>query len=145
MEPERDNEMLGIRFTPEVTLGHVIQALIAAAGVASVIFVFAGRINETSSQFQDFKTTVLLKIDDLQKSTGRQIDSVNINIANLPDMRATIAQMDRRLEQDEKRLDQADSRAGAQSDRMLHIESIATDAENRLNMLMRTPTRNTAQ
>ena len=127
--------MMGVRFNPEITLGHVMQALIAAGGVASVIFVFAGRLNETSHDFVSFKQDVLSKIEDMKHVTHDQIQGITANIAFLPDIQATLKQMDRRLEADEHRLDGQDNRAAAQSDRMLHIESVANDAQNRLNDL----------
>jgi uncharacterized protein (DUF3084 family) len=134
MEPKKENEMLGVRFSPEVTLGHVLQGVIAAAGVASVIFVFAGRVNRTADQFDDFKSTVVASITELKTSTKEQVTTLStsmkqevanlrLDIANIPDIRAGLSQMQRQLDQLDKRQDQTDARAGAQSDRMGKLES----------------------
>lgn len=124
---DEEQKLLGVRFNPEVTLGHILQAAIAAAGVMSVIWVFAARVDTTVHDFTAFRTDVVGKIGDLKSDMQEQFRSVRRDITNIPDMRAGLNGMERRLESMEKRMDQTDNRAGAQSERISHIEGIVLD------------------
>lgn len=140
-----------VRFNPEISLGQAIQGLIVLGGVvvpiAWYVMTYAGRVDlqgqtiarlevsvtsqltaqkaDLTSQIAAQKAETAAQFNAIQLGMNDQFKSLRLDIANLPDVRAELTQLG-------KRVDQWDSRAGAQSERMNRLETLLIQISARL-------------
>ena len=100
-----------VNFDPKVDLGQLAVILTLASGG----FYWAVTSHDTASQAKDAVNALRGDVAALRTDTNDQFKQVRADIANLPDVRAQLVQM-------EKRLDANDSRVDAQSKRMELLE-----------------------
>ena len=103
-----------IRFTPEVSLGAILQALIVAGGVAVYAITTSTRATDTESSLKDFKVEIGHQIDALHTEMNRRFDVVGDQIGALPDYRARLDQAERRLNGHDAALGALDARMGVE-------------------------------
>lgn len=112
---------MSVRFNPEVGLGQIINALIMASGIAYAIITYANRVDTTQRDLTSLHQEMVTRFD----TVSEQFRGVRLDIANLPDVRAELIQLGRRM-------DQADNRMGAQSNRLEQIQQMTI--QNRADM-----------
>jgi hypothetical protein len=112
---------MSVRFNPEVGLGQIINALIMASGIAYAIVTYANRVDTTQRDLTSLHQEMVTRFD----TVSEQFRGVRLDIANLPDVRAELVQLGRRM-------DQADNRMGAQSNRLEQIQQMTI--QNRADM-----------
>lgn len=114
--------LLSVRFNPEISLGQAIQAVVVAVGFIVGVTFYTNRVDTTAHDVGELKVDVTKQLAAMQISVDRQLTamqlsadkqfaSIKVDIANLPDVRAELTQIGRRV-------DQADGRANALSDRV---------------------------
>jgi len=116
------NARLPFRFTSEVSLGQILQAAVVAGGMLWTYGAYQAHekssvetaqhdISELKSdmktQISELRRDVTAQLTGIQTANTEQFRNVQSDIANLPDVRATLTQL-------EKRMDQSDSRAVGQ-------------------------------
>lgn len=144
-----NGNMRGPRFDNGFSFGQLLTPLtVVAVGALFYSGVFTGRTdttgttltqqvaslrNDLAAQTVDFTA----KLAALQLSSDHHFDNIQIAIANLPDVRAEIVQINRRLDANDKRMDAEENRSGALSDRLTQALSIGTNNDRRLDALER--------
>lgn len=103
---------LSFRIDPGISYGNI---LIAAPLIVGIIYSVGGRdtdlkttqaeVAKLTAQIEKLRSDMAGQIAELKTSTSEQIRGVRSDIANLPDIRATMGQMEQRLGRDETRLD----------------------------------------
>lgn len=117
-----------VRFSPEISLGQAIQALLLFGGLAMGAQVWLSQTSnntrdletlkkDVTAQFASQKIEVAAQVGSLQVNMNDQFKTLQLTIANIPDMRAEVNQLGRRA-------DGFDNRLGAQSDRMSKFETM---------------------
>lgn len=109
----------GFRFKPEVNLGNLIQTFIFLLAIASAWFTYTARVDTTRDNVTQFRI-----------ETNQQLGDIRQSISNLPDVRAELVQIERRL-------DQADSRNAAQSARLEQIGEMAITTRSDVDNILR--------
>ena len=106
-----------MKVTTEVSAGQIIQAVVVSLFGTAAIWLATNANNgaEAQKSVDRLQTSITGQIGDVKSD----IAAVRRDIANLPDVQAQMIQMNRRLDQD-------DSRADAQSKRM---EQMARDMQ----------------
>lgn len=132
-----DDVLPKIRFSPEITAGHILQFLGVLAMAAVFSFGFVNKVNKTADDFETFKHVMLEKFTDVQVTVKEQIAGVNVNIANIPDIRAGLRQVERDIDQLNKRQDTSDTRANAFSDRIGSLQGTQLQQGARLDSVER--------
>jgi septal ring factor EnvC (AmiA/AmiB activator) len=100
-----------VKFNPEVDLGQLAVVATLIGGVA----LWAINSRDAAVHASDAVNGLRSDVASLRADTNEQFKAVRADIANLPDVRAQLVQMERRL-------DQNDSRADAQSKRLELLE-----------------------
>lgn len=142
MSEGKDDPVEKVRFSTEISLGQVIQAIVVAGGFAWAVMIYMGRVDSTerrqidaehsmsqmrvdvTSQLSAQKVDTTTQIAGIALSMNDQFKSLRLDIANLPDVRAELTQLG-------KRVDQWDNRAGAQSERMNRLETMVIQSNAR--------------
>ena len=137
-----------MQFDSKIDLGQVLVAVGLAGSVAfwavnsaSTAKVAADAAKQASDsvaalrsdmndQFRGVKTDTADQLRQVQANTNDQFNRVRADIANLPDVRAELTQIERRL-------DQNDSRADAQSKRVETLERAVIQTRADLDALIR--------
>jgi Tfp pilus assembly protein PilO len=122
--------MTGPRFTPEISLGQVIQAIVVAGTVGVAVFTYVAKIDTAQHDIASMRLDMNGRFDQVRVDTNSRLDQVRVDIANLPDLRAELAQV-------EKRLDQIDNRSAAQSARLEQVQQMAVTARADLDSVIR--------
>ena len=103
-----------VQFDPKVDLGQIVVALVAAGGVTVWAITSATHATDARSD-----------VASLRADMNEQFHQVRLDIANLPDVQAQIVQMNRRLDQDDSRLDAQSKRSEfVESEQSKHIETL---------------------
>ncbi len=96
-------------------MGYVTRVDIAQTSVAAAQVDIKALRNDMTTQIGGLRAELAAQIVALQAANNEQFRIVRSDIANLPEVKADMTQFNRRM-------DQADSRADAQSKRMDNIE-----------------------
>ena len=100
-------ERMGIRFSPEVSLGQALQAAVVIIGVVIWFVTGQNKSDQTALALSTFKaettsqfTQIHQSISDVQTALTKTVTDSSANvqaqIANLPDQRAAIKDLQRR-------------------------------------------------
>lgn len=130
MPQTSDQSRFPIRFTPEITLGQVLQAVIVAGGLTWGVTTYQAAQKSALETAQINIVDLNKKIDGVKTDLTAKIDDVKTAIQNLPDIRATLPQL-------EKRMDQFEARSGAQSDRLLETEQKGSKDRSDIDGILR--------
>lgn len=120
--PGRLREVVKVGISRDVTLGDIITAAAILGGVALYQVNNVGKAQQALDAVQSLRVDMTANVQalrvDMKESfvhVQSDIGGVRGDIANLPDVRAELVQMERRV-------DQIDSRADAQSKRLEILE-----------------------
>jgi hypothetical protein len=116
----------GIRFRPELSLGGVLQMIVVVSSIGFAVLTYATRVDTTQNSVQQLKSDMTSQFSNMTD----QVRGLRLDIANLPDVKAEIVQM-------EKRLDQGDSRNAAQSARLDQLGNIAIGTRSDVDSILR--------
>lgn len=132
MIDEPVNRRWGVRWSPEINTGQVVQAVVVAicSVVVGAVYLntYTNQVDATKRDVASLKTDLVFQVASLRTDMGTQFMAIQTNnteafrrvladIANLPDVRATLGQVERRL-------DQGDSRLDAQSKRLESVQAV---------------------
>lgn len=118
--------VLPVKFNPEVDLGSLLVALSLIGGVSYWAVTSSNTANNAIQSVAALRGDVAaLRVD-----TNEQFKGVRADIANLPDVRAQLVQMERRM-------DANDSRMDAQSKRLELLEREVIQTRSDVDNLIR--------
>lgn len=120
-----------VRFNSEIGLGQILQAIVVAAGMAWGVITYANKVDMTQNDLHALRIDMTTQLSAIQLNVSKQFDSVRSDIANLPDVRAELTQL-------EKRSDQADNRAAALSERIGQVWQLQIQSRADLDNVIRT-------
>ena len=131
----RERKAGPVRFSSDISLGQIIQAVVAGAGFLWIASTYANKVTTTEAglatmqasmskqeaslagQLASQKVDFAAQISSVSLNMNDQFKTLQLAIANMPDMRAEVTQLG-------KRADGFDNRLGAQSDRMSKFETV---------------------
>jgi Tfp pilus assembly protein PilO len=106
-ESKSSSNVWGFKVNRELSLFSIIQIMIVTGSIMFGIFTYINKID-----------TAQTEIAALRFDMNQQFNGIRTDIVNLPDVRAELVQI-------EKRLDQADNRAANESARLEEIQQMA--------------------
>lgn len=125
-----------IQFKPEISFGQLIYIIVTLVpligGGAWVLTGYVNRIENTQASVTAMRLDVGARFDAMQANVNRQFNDVQIAIAALPDFRAELGQLERRV-------NQSDDRASAQSARLDQLQQATASNTARLENMMGGP------
>jgi hypothetical protein len=120
----------GVKFNPEVGLGQIINAVVMAGGIVYAIANYTNKVDNTQRDVQQLRTEMTRQLAEISVSVNEQFKGVRTDIANLPDVKAELTQLERRA-------DQSDNRAGAQSNRLDRLQETIIQTSSDVAGLLR--------
>lgn len=142
-DPENNTvTIMGVKVEKTLSLGHISYFAVAAVTFLWLVFGYVGKIGTTADDLKriddkvtNFRAELLDRLITNQRTQTEQFQSLASAISNLPDMRAAVTQI-------EHRLDQADNRAAAQSNRLDTVQAQGVQSASDLTALLRAQTGN---
>lgn len=120
----------GLKWNGEVHAGHILQALVVGGGVMVWALVASSKADQTAKDLSSFQTSVRETVSVLERQVSQGLRDIRSDISMLPDQRA-------RLDQVERRLTEGDARDVAQDARIGLIERQAIETREQVNNLIR--------
>lgn len=116
----------GIRFRPELSLGGILQMVVVISSIGFAVMTYASRVDTTQNNVQQLRSDMTSQLANITD----QLRNVRLDITNLPDVKAELVQIERRL-------DQTDSRNSAQSARLEQIQQTAIGTRSDVDNILR--------
>lgn len=110
-EKPRRGLRVGIEVKREISFGQMVNASVMVLGCVYAVSVYVGKVDSGRAEIAtltrdvaSLRTDMTLSAAAVQAAMAKQFDGVRLDIANLPDVKATMVQLDRRAEQSDHRL-----------------------------------------
>lgn len=129
-DKDENGERRGLRLSYEINLGHILQAAMVAC--AAILFIVTGR-NTADQAVRDvasLKESMYAQNTEIKAALTSGLADVRQQISSLPDQRA-------RLDQVERRLNDLDGRVSAQDQRTGALEKTVFETRADVNALTR--------
>lgn len=134
---ERASSGRGVRFNPEINLGHILTALMMTGGLMGYWMLSQNRVDQAvnanamlQDRFSREISSLQGSMNDLRSTAQSGFTDIRAQIANLPDFQASLKQQERRISELESRLNAQDNRLGV-------IDRTAIETRADVNTLMR--------
>jgi len=129
-ESKAGKDRQGLKFTSDINLGAVMQAGVVLCGLIAWAVTSANRSEQAGRDLTTMQQSVSAQITDLRGAVTTGLQDVRQQISTLPDQRAKLENDERRLAEAEGRLNNADQRMGV-------LERATIEMRSDLNQLMR--------
>lgn len=122
-EVQNSSEGRVVRFTPDISAGAVLQAIVVATCVIVYVVTVSNKATDAEKSIVDLRTEMSNRFTDLRQTVAQGQAALQQQISGLPDQRAMIDQYGRRLDHIEAFDTTADQRMSANEAAVIRLRS----------------------